>query len=131
MQRSGKGIAELEWESAAGRQPTEKIVVRVDTVEPADKGVLGSVSNHPSVARSMPSPMVLSGKVVVHGATFTASAAAVQYPKYELASVAPKDRVAMGLVAGSTCICLQRIPDEIGEQSLAAWLAAWRCAGGH
>jgi hypothetical protein len=127
MQRSGKGAAELHWEGAAGRQPTEKIVVRVEAVERGDKGALGSIQNHPSLAGSMPDPMVLRGDVVARAGSFAASAASVRYPRVELKEVAAKDRVALGLVGGA-CICLERVPDSVGEQDLPAWLAAWRCA---
>ena len=124
--KSDKDILQLQWEAPAGRQPDDKIVVRVDELEAADKGVLGSVENHPSLAHSMPNPIEIRG-TVLHPRAWIASLVKLKYPKYKMKDAKLNDRVALALVKKVTCICAGRVPEDVTEAGLSDWLEHWTC----
>lgn len=98
-----------QWEAPAGRQLSQKLVVRVDQMREGDKGILGSIENHPSMAHALPNPVVLQGTVAQQPSGWTATAIRLRYPKHKMKDVKVKDRVALGVVQKDVCICTARV----------------------
>src|ERR1051325_4027940 len=79
MRSSNKTVLKLHWEAPAGREPSQKLVVRVDEMREPDKGMLGYIENHPSMAHSMPSPVEIQGTVVHRPADWSAPTITLRY----------------------------------------------------
>lgn len=124
---SEKNLVVLQWEAPVGRAPQAKIAVRVDELKEGDKGVLGPIENHPSMAHSIPSPVEIHATVTHRPADFAGVAVTLKYPKYKLADARVGDRLALAIVARTTCICAARIPTDVKDPDVEPWLARWTC----
>jgi hypothetical protein len=127
IRSSEKNLVVLQWEAPVGRAPQAKIVVRVDELKEGDKGVLGSIENHPSMAHSIPNPIEIHGPVTHRPADFGGGAVSLKYPKYKLPDARVADRLALAIVGKSTCICVARLPVEVKDADVEPWLARWTC----
>src|SRR5262249_16236769 len=104
-----------------------KIIVRIDELKEADKGLLGSVENHPSLAHSIPDPIDMTATVISHSADWSAASVKLRYPKHKMKDAKVKDRVALGLFAKDKCICMTEVASDVAEAELAMWLDKWTC----
>lgn len=128
MRSTQKSVLQLQWEAPAGRQPRQKIIMVIDELEAAGKGLLGSIENHPSLAHSMPNPMQMRGPVIRHPADWTADQVTLRYPNYKMKDAKVKDRIALAIVPNNVCICIAPVPADVAEPQLNGWLEQWSCA---
>jgi hypothetical protein len=127
MRSSGRELVQLQWEGAAGRQPESKLVVQVRERKEGAPGTLGQLGNHPSLARSVPSPVDIQAAVLAHTGSWSAPNVALRYPKYKLPDAALNERLALGVLGQNVCICLARVPGDVADAALPEWLAHWQC----
>lgn len=119
---------ELHWQWAEGRQPTQRVVMRLDHVAPWDGGPLG-VGKSPSMPTGFLDPIEIRGSVLAHGPGWNTSGVTLVLPAEELQDAHVGDRVALAILEGdyNLCICVAKVPGERDGASLAAWLAGWKC----
>jgi hypothetical protein len=127
IRSSEKNLMVLQWEAPVGRTPQAKIVVHVDELKEGDKGVLGPIENHPSMAHSIPNPIEIHGTVTHRPADFAGGSVTLKYPKYKLADARVADRLALAIVGKTTCICVARVPVDVKDADVDPWLARWTC----
>jgi len=134
MARAPKGVAqksvlELYAEEPVGRAPQDKVVIRVDQLQEADQGFLGALGNHPSLAHAMPQPIEIRGTVLVGSFVEDVGTVKLRAPKAKLRDLQVGDRLALGLVARTTCICATLLPTSVKDAELQSWLASWLKVG--
>lgn len=114
---------ELQWEWPADRSPKHRVAATVTALGPTKQGVAKS----PSIARQLPDPMLLEGKVTAGHDPWSGHSFKLVVPKVELADIAVGDTVALGVVDDAVCICIAPIPREYLDAQLQKWLADWKC----
>ena len=96
---------ELKWEWPADRKITDRLLIKVDSIRPKSSGFFG-VGGSPSLAESVPDPMILSG-VVTKGGDFTdGKSIRVVVPKLEIGIIKRSTYAMLGIVEKDTCICI-------------------------
>ena len=122
-----KNTTTLTWEWPANRKPDARLAVRLEVVEEQGAGLFG-IGKSPSIAENLPEPTRLDGEVLaVSGNKPATHAIEVVVPRREIPGIGRGDRVAMGLVQGKTCSCIEKIPADVAN--LDGWLAQWSCGG--
>jgi hypothetical protein len=120
--------AELHWQWAEGRAPSQKLVVRLDHVATWTGGPFG-IGKSPSLPTGFLDPVELRGTVLVHEAGWNATKITLVLPAEELPVARVGDRIGLAVAGGDyrLCICAGRVPAEQDAASLSAWLAGWTC----
>jgi hypothetical protein len=128
MFRSSTKHAELHWQWAEGRSPTQRVVVRLDHVASWTGGPFG-IGKSPSMPTGFLDPVELRGTVLANEAGWNAKEITLVLPAEELPAARVGERVALAIVEGdyNLCICAARVPAAQDATSLSAWLASWNC----
>jgi hypothetical protein len=97
----------LTWQWPGDRKPSQKINVKIDSIEKYKGGFFG-VQNSPSLIKSLPDPVRLKGQVVEGNADLLGKSVELILPKLESHAAAANDVVTLGVVdAGTVCITLE------------------------
>jgi len=116
----------LNWEWPAGRKTDTRLLVKVLKVEKEGKGLFG-IGQSPSTGRYLPDARVLRGEIVKEPAASGAAELVLRLPARELPEVAPGEVLGLGIIGGSVCICIGKLPDELHGESARDWLSSMRC----
>lgn len=116
--------ASLNWQWPDNRQPQTRVALKVTSVEAESRGFLG-IKRSPSLARSFPEPVVVTGIALKGDAAGTVFR--LRLPKKEVPDVNSGDRIGIGIVDGDTCICVRKVPAGIADANLAEWLERFDC----
>jgi hypothetical protein len=117
----------LAWQWPAGRSVETRLLVRLEKVDPVQRGLFGRIANSPSLTVSLPDPHVITGTVVHGPPAFQGQRVSLRAPGTETASLTVGEVAALGLIGeGHVCVCIVQAPDGTpGEQ--AEWLESWSC----
>jgi hypothetical protein len=121
-----KPDATLYWEWPAGRTPDRFAVARVEDFSKEAGGLFGR-KRSPSLAENLPDAHALTAvweSGPDQGRTFR-----LVLPRPEAGDLRAGQRVGLGLVAGTTCICIRAIPPEIPDADALAWTRDAACSG--
>lgn len=117
---------ELKWEWPAGRAIETGILVRVDGIRPASKGLFGMRAS-PSMADALPDATDVTVVVDQEAAVHAGRKVRVRMPGIEARKLAAGEWAAFGLVeSGGVCACVQAAPKH-GLEELRRWIAGWKC----
>jgi hypothetical protein len=122
-----RGIS-LGWEWRAKRALTQRVALRIDSVEKESGGLFG-IGKSPSLGGSLPDPMRVRASAIAvdrSGPVPAGSALEFRIPKMALQGVAKGDLVAIGII-GNAAVCLTRAPSDVAEPDLAGWLPDAPC----
>lgn len=115
---------QFKWEGVAGRTPERFVVVRLERAAQEGGGLFG-LRRTPSFIGNLPDAVVLEGKAVTGEAA--GREVVLRAPGGELPALARGDRVALGLVEGSVCIGVLKVPAEISDAHAEEWAARQGC----
>jgi hypothetical protein len=117
----------LAWQWPAGRPVETRLLVRLEKVDPVQRGLLGRIANSPSLTGSLPDPHVITGTVVYGPPAFQGHQVSLRAPGTEAVSLTVGEVAALGLIGeGRVCVCIVQAPDGTpGEQ--AVWIESWSC----
>jgi hypothetical protein len=114
----------LNWEYPADRDPGQFLLVRIDDAEKEGGGIFG-IRRSPSLAGAMPDAMNWTGTIV--DGESSGDRVHIRVPGEDVPSVHKGDRVALGIVEGTTCICVLVPPANLDLAQARAWLAGQSC----
>lgn len=106
---------ELSWEWPAERAIEDRILVKVESVKPKDSGLFG-IMNSPSLAGSLPDPIIVSGVVINADDTLNGKSIQVVAPKLEIENIKKGTYAMFGIVENTICICI--VPVESKDSDL-------------
>lgn len=97
---------ELHWEWPLGRVAEQTILIKVIAIEKPVAGLFG-IKKSPSLALSLPEPMLLKGQIIA-GETGRAKTLALTLPGIELAGLALNQYAVLALIQRKICICIRQ-----------------------
>jgi hypothetical protein len=118
---------DFEWQGAADRPITTKLLVRVDAIKKTSTGLFG-LGNSPSVAGHQPDPHTMRGEVIrpagMAGLKFT-----LVLPGCKAKALTAGAQAGFGLVAERSngrdiVVCVAPAPEGTAARQ---WLADWHC----
>ena len=115
----------LQWEYPAGRAADRFLLVRLDKVEKEGSGFLG-IQRSPSMAGAMDDARLWTATVV--DGELAGHHLHIRVPGLDVPDAATGDRVALGLVGGTICICVRKPPQHLDEAQARAWSSNQTCA---
>lgn len=117
---------ELQWEWPAGRAIASAVLVKVESVRPAAKGLFGILGS-PSIANALPEATEVRAVVDGQDARFAGREITLRLPGVEARKLAAGGWAAFGLLADAqVCACVQAAP--VGDaEALRRWVAGWKC----
>ena len=95
----------LNWEWPAERTIEDRLLVHIDSVKPKGSGLFG-IKNSPSLAGSLPDPVIVSGVVIDADAKLNGKSIEVVTPKLELDNFKQGIYAMFGVVETTICICI-------------------------
>ncbi len=114
----------LKWEYPAGRTPERFLTIQLDKVEKEGRGFLG-IRRSPSMADAMDDARLWTGTVA--DGDLGGSKVHIRVPGEDVPEAAKGDRVALGLVEGTICICVRKPPPNLDTAQTRSWLASQSC----
>lgn len=106
---------ELSWEWPAERAIEDRILVKVESVKPKSAGLFG-ILNSPSLAGSLPDPIIVSGVVINSDNKLNGKSIQVVAPKLEIENIKKGIYAMLGIVENTICICI--VPVENKDSDL-------------
>jgi len=117
---------DLKWEWPAGRTIETGVLVLVERVRPAPKGLFGMRAS-PSMADALPDAMDVTVVVDEQSGVHAGRTVKVRLPGVEAQKLVPGGRAALGLIeSGRVCACVQAAPAATIEE-LRRWISGWKC----
>lgn len=105
----------LSWEWPAERAIEDRILVHVESVKPKSAGLFG-IMNSPSLASSLPDPIIVSGVVIDSNSKLNGKSIQVVAPKLEIENIKKGIYAMFGIVENTICICI--VPVENKDSDL-------------
>ena len=95
----------LRWEWPAERAIEDRILVKIDNVKAKGSGFFG-IKNSPSLAGSLPDPVIVNGVVIDSDNKLNGKSIQVVAPKLEIENIKKGNYAMFGIVETSVCICI-------------------------
>lgn len=119
-------MIEVKWEWPAGRKIETKLLLRIEKIKPASKGLFNSLGS-PSLANALPEATDISAKVLNGPEAMVGKIFDVQVPGLEARKLVAGEMAAIGLLQNMTvAICIDHAPKQNLEQN-QQWLKQWSC----
>ncbi|MGH9887935.1 MAG: hypothetical protein ACREBE_20550 [bacterium] len=118
---------DLQWEWPAGRQAESRLLVQVDSIAKASKGVL-EIGRSPSMANNLPDATDVTGTVTAGPEGFVNRTVRLRLPGVEAAKLVGGAPAGFGLVGESTVVCVAPAPSR-DPATNNKWLTDWSCSG--
>lgn len=116
----------LKWEWPAGRPLAQTLLVRVDAVESAPRGLFGVLTS-PSLADALPEATDVKATVDAQSPHLPGRQVLLRLPGVEAHKLKPGDWAAFGfVVADSVCACVAPSPAR-SEAEARRWLGEAPC----
>ena len=117
---------DLKWEWPAGRKIESRLLVRVESIAPASRGLFG-IKASPSMADTLPDATDVVAVVEVGPESLAGRKTTLRLPGVEAKKLGAGTRAAFGLVElNRTCVCVEQVP-PLNADEARRWIAAWQC----
>lgn len=117
---------ELKWEWPAGRAIDRLLLVRVDSVQPASRGLFG-IKASPSMAAALPDATDVVATVDEQSPVLAGQRLKLELPGMEARKLKAGGWAALGLIEGHTvCACVEPSPAD-SATAARQWLPDARC----
>jgi hypothetical protein len=117
---------DLKWEWPAGRPIESALLVRVESIQPASRGLFGMRAS-PSMADALPDATELKARVDEQSTRLAGQDLLIRLPGIEAQKLKAGQWAALGLVeSGTVCACVAAAPTQSVEEA-RRWLATSPC----
>ena len=117
---------ELKWEWPAGRKIETKLLLRVEKIKPASKGLFG-IGASPSLANALPEATDVSAQVLTGPDAMVGKTVEIQLPGLEARKLVKGEMAALGLLQNKAlAVCIDHVPKQDMEPA-QQWLQQWNC----